>query len=257
MEGNRSIMAQILSLSYSGIGVSCNQPVSPGTKLTYTHPTRAKVHTARVAWCKPNESHGFEHGISNESFDPTNRVDHYNVLQVNYTAEPCMIDAAYDFLARRYHSSNLATGNPHIYARLAEAYEVLSDPVQRTAYEAERAVNQKGATTVAKGDRNRELIRNVRQEMLEMLYWRRVESPYKPVITIHEFENILKLPKEQMEFNLWFLRDKGLIARSDNACFVITAEGVAWNEDLASKNPSAAAVQADVETPEEELEPVG
>jgi predicted transcriptional regulator of viral defense system len=63
-----------------------------------------------------------------------------------------------------------------------------------------------------------------------MLYWRRVESPYKPVITIHEFETTLKIPKEQLEFNLWFLRDKGWIARSDNACFVITAEGVSAAE---------------------------
>ena len=90
----------------------------------------------------------------------------------------------------------------------------------------------KDGSAVSKGERDRSKIRNMRQEMLDMLYWRRVESPSKPVITIHEFESILKLPKDQMEFNLWFLRDKGLIARSDNACFVIAAEGVSFVEDL-------------------------
>ena len=255
-DGARMINAQILSLSYSGIGVNCNQPLSPGTKVTYTHPARDRVHTARIAWCKANETHGFEHGISNESYEAGNRVDHYTVLQVSATAEPCMIDAAYEFLSRRYGSSNPATANGHIHDRLAAAYDVLSDPVKRTAYETERKVTKDGGNVV-KGERNRDLIRNTRQEMLDMLYWRRVESPYKPVITIHEFETILKLPKEQMEFNLWFLRDKGLIARSDNACFVVTAEGVAWCEDFALKNPVAALAVAVEAEEDSELEPVG
>ena len=255
-DGNRSIVAQILSMSYSGIGVSCNQPLCPGTKLTYTHPARDRVHTARIAWCKANESHGFEHGISNESFDSGTRVDHYTVLQVSPTAEPCMIEGAYEFLSRRFSPSNPTTANPQIYERLAAAYEVLSDPVKRTEYESERKVSKDGGAVI-KGERNREQISNTRQEMLEMLYWRRVESPYKPVITIHEFESILKLPKEQMEFNLWFLRDKGLIARSDNACFVVTAEGVAWAEDFALKNPVVALAEAVEEAEDSALEPVG
>lgn len=233
-DGNRIIVAQLLSISYSGLGVTCNQPLCPGTKLAYDHPTRAdKKVTGRIAWCKPNETHAYEHGISNESFDESTRVDHYTLLQVSPTAEPCAIDAAYEFLSRRYHASNSSTANPLIFDRLIKAYEVLSDPIKRTAYESERTVSKSG-TAVAKGERNRSNITKTRNQMLDLLYWRRVESPYKPVITIHEFETILKLPKDQMEFNLWFLRDKGLIARSDNACFVITAEGVAAAEELAS-----------------------
>jgi hypothetical protein len=230
-DGNRSINAQLLSISYSGLGVSCNQALCPGTKLTYVHPTRAnKSLTARIAWCKGNEGEKFEHGIMVEAFEAGNRIDYYSLLEVNPTAEPCMIDAAYEFLAHRYHPQNPQTANVAIYERLAEAYEVLSDPVKRTEYDLERRANKSG--DVAKGDRNRNTIRSKRAQMLEMLYWRRVESPYKPIITIHEFETILKIPKEQLEFNLWFLRDKGMIIRSDNACFVISADGVAAVEML-------------------------
>ena len=251
-EGKRTIVAHILSISYSGLGVTCNQPLSPGAKLSYTHPTRDNVITARIAWCKENDTHGFEHGIMNESFDAASKVDHYTLLQVSTTAEPCTIDAAYEFLSRRYHPHNYSTANPLIYERLVEAYQVLSDPVKRTAYESERTVSKHGPA-VTKGDRNRAIIRGIRNEMLDMLYWRRVESPYKPVITIHEFETILKLPKEQMEFNLWFLRDKGFIARSDNACFVITAEGVAAAEELEAAQ--SAAISTDRQN-EEALETV-
>jgi len=230
--GNRTIIAKILSISYSGMGVNCNQPLCPGTKLTYTHPTRDnKEIAARIAWCRVNEDgQGFEHGISNESFEPGSKVDHYTVLQVHVTAEPATIDEAYQRLGRRYHPENPETANAHLYERVLEAYAVLSDPVKRTAYENERKTNKGG--DVVKGERNKANIVVKRNEMLQLLYWRRVESPYKPVITIHEFETILKIPKEQMEFNLWFLRDNGLIVRADNACFSISAQGVAAAEEI-------------------------
>jgi len=238
-EGHRTINAQLLSISYSGLGVTCNQPLSPGTKLTYIHPTRVnKSITARVAWCKANEAEKFEHGIMVESFEEDTRVDHYSVLQVNPTAEPVMIDAAYEFLANRFHPENPRTANPAIYACLGEAYQILSDPEKRTTYDIERR-GAKSGDGVVKGERNRTIIQSKRAEMLEMLYWRRVDSPYKPIITIHEFETILKIPKEQLEFNLWFLRDKGMIVRSDNACFVITAEGVAAVEAIPERKPDA------------------
>lgn len=251
-DGDRVIVGQILSISYSGLGIACNQPLSPGTKLVYTHPTRERIHSARIAWCKPTEGHSFEHGITNESFDASTRVDYYSVLQVSLTAEPCTIDAAYDFLCQRYHSGNLATANPLIFARLAEAYQMLSNPVNRTAYDLERGVN-KNSGAAAKGERNLGLIKSKRGKMLELLYWRRVETPYKPVITLQEFEVLLKLPKDQLEFNLWFLRDNGYIARNDNACFVITALGVSTYE--AVERPEGQPAEAS-EAPEEELEAV-
>jgi DnaJ domain len=231
MESCRSIVAHILSLSYSGIGVSCNQAICPGTKLTYTHPTRTnKVFAARVAWCKPAESTGFEHGITNENFEEDAKVDHYSVLQISTIAEPFAVEMAYRYLAQRYANGS-PTANAQIYRRLGEAYQVLSDPEKRTAYDMERATKT-NAPSGAKVERNRLAIKAKRDQLLEMLYWRRVESPYKPVITLQEFETMLKMPKDQLEFNLWFLRDNGLIARSDNACFVITAPGVAYAEAL-------------------------
>src|SRR5260370_1245236 len=97
--------------------------------------------TARVAWCKANETHGFEHGIMNETFEPGNKVDHFTLLQVNTTAEPALVEQAYRFLEYRYGPSSPETANAAIYERLQEAYSVLADPVQRTAYESARSMS--------------------------------------------------------------------------------------------------------------------
>lgn len=66
--------------------------------------------------------------------------DYYETLQISPTAEPEVIQAAYGRLAQKYHPDR----NPHPTAarRMAElnaAYEVLSDPARRRAYDRSRA----------------------------------------------------------------------------------------------------------------------
>lgn len=67
------------------------------------------------------------------------QLDYYTILQVHPVAEKEVIDAAYRKLAAKYHpdvshDSNTAERMKQINA----AYEVLSDPVKRTSYDATR-----------------------------------------------------------------------------------------------------------------------
>ena len=48
----------------------------------------------------------------------------------------------------------------------------------------------------------------------------------KPGMTPAEMEALLDCALEHLEFSLWYLLEKGLIRRADDARFVITAEGV-------------------------------
>lgn len=246
-DGQRFIVAQMLSISYSGLGIVTNQPLSPGIRLSYMHPVRSNQVWGRVAWCKRNENETFEHGVANEPNSPVKTGDHYAFLQVSPTAEPEAIGAAYERLARRYHPNNTRTGDAALFERTQQAYYALADPVERTVYDAQRSSNKSGDGGGAKVERNRAHLIAKRNEMLDMLYWRRFETPFKPIITMHEFETLLNSPKEQLEFNLWYLRDRGLIARSDNACFVITSEGVGAVEAANCDTPESGAAGGEAE----------
>ncbi len=68
--------------------------------------------------------------------------DHYAALGVARTADAVVIAAAYRALAKKFHP-DMSSLPKHIAAerfrRIAEAYEVLSDPQRRAAYDAQLA----------------------------------------------------------------------------------------------------------------------
>ena len=69
------------------------------------------------------------------------RLDFYGILQVHPKAEKEIIDAAYRRLAFKYHPdlSQVSDATERM-KQINTAYEVLSDPVKREAYDAARGV---------------------------------------------------------------------------------------------------------------------
>lgn len=69
----------------------------------------------------------------------SNMKDYYDILQVSSQAEPEVIEAAYRRLARKYHPDvNSDAAAAQRMREMNEAYEILSDPVERRAYDSER-----------------------------------------------------------------------------------------------------------------------
>ena len=66
--------------------------------------------------------------------------------------------------------------------------------------------------------------------MLEVLYTRRRVEPDTPGLFSTELEKLTGRPREHLEFTLWYLIQKKLIARSDNSLLLITADGVDYLE---------------------------
>ena len=97
-EGVRYAVGRITDSSYTGLGFSCEEALSPGTRLAYVHPTKSGLQAGRVVWCKQAESGGFLIGVAHTAGET---LDHYAFLQVTNTAEPGAIEAAYQRLARR------------------------------------------------------------------------------------------------------------------------------------------------------------
>jgi curved DNA-binding protein CbpA len=66
--------------------------------------------------------------------------DHYKLLQVDPTADPEVIKAAYKALARKLHPDDDFTGiEEYRLKELTHAFNILHDPAERKAYDLRRA----------------------------------------------------------------------------------------------------------------------
>lgn len=79
-------------------------------------------------------------------------MDAYRVLQVDPSAEACVIQAAYRALARRFHPDGDAP-DPRRMAELNAAYAVLRDPERRRAFDARLQILRSRPVPIVDGPR--------------------------------------------------------------------------------------------------------
>jgi hypothetical protein len=159
--------------------------------------------------------------------------DYYEVLQISPNADPDMIHRVYRLLAQRYHPDNKTSGDEKTFRAITDAYEVLSEPEKRAAYDVHlhsyrqvrwRIFDQRQAAIGKVAEISK------RRGILELLYTQRCNEPEKPSMTLHELEDLLGCPREHLEFSLWYLKENGLVVRTDNGRYAVTAKGVDWAE---------------------------
>ena len=192
---------------------------------------------ARVVRCQPFPG-GYRAGLAYEnSHAPEKPVDalpdYYEVLQISPNADPDMIHRVYRLLAQRYHPDNGDSGDESAFRAVTEAYKTLSDPEKRAAYDVHlhsyrqvrwRIFDQSNAVTGKLAEKSK------RRGILDLLYTARRNQPAQPTMTLLELEDLLGCPREHLEFSLWYLKENGLIARTDNGRYSVTAKGVDWAE---------------------------
>lgn len=157
--------------------------------------------------------------------------DYYEFLQISPLAEAETIHRVYRYLAARFHPDNRETGDSGKFFLLTQAYNVLSDPERRAAYDASRRAAQPVPLSTwidfmdnIEGELNRRLA------VLTVLYIHRRTNPNTPEVTFRDIERRLGFPRDYLVFTIWYLRTKGYIGRADNSDFTITAEGVDFVE---------------------------
>ena len=69
-----------------------------------------------------------------------------------------------------------------------------------------------------------------RESILAVLYRKRIHTLHQPGMNIREMEDLLGIPKEHLEFSLWYLKERGAIKPGDNGRYAITVAGVDKNE---------------------------
>ncbi len=164
----------------------------------------------------------------------TEILDYYELLEISPQATQETIHRVYRYMAARYHPDNLGTGNLEKFALLTSAYKVLSDPIRRSEYDAQRVRREPTSrspmsSTVdfmdqVEGDLNRRLA------VLTILYYRRRLYPHSPEVSLAEIERRMGFPRDYLDFTTWYLTKKGYIGRADNSDFTLTIEGVDFIE---------------------------
>lgn len=178
----------------------------------------------------------------------------YNILQVDPNAHPTIIRYAYRFLAGMYHPDNAESGNQDLFRVVSEAFRTLSDPGKRAAYDAQVGTKpppppgpgQPGfGSPGATGGLGQGLHQvpktgisynevELRLAVLQVLLTARKKRTQTGGASAKVLMDVLNVEMAEMEFVLWYLREKGLIARNE-AIFQITVPGVDYLVDSLSK----------------------
>lgn len=166
--------------------------------------------------------------------------NHYEFLQISPNAEQDTIHRIYRFLATRLHPDNPETGDADKFFQLKQAYDVLSNPTHRAAYDTAWQTGTPEPEPLSTSidfmdDKEGEL--NRRLAVLAMLYIRRRTTPESPEVSLYEVEARMGFPREYLDFTIWYLQKKGYIARADNAQFTLTVDGVDFVETQRMSTP--------------------
>jgi curved DNA-binding protein len=243
---NRSVEAEGIDFSFSGVGIRCPAEIAKGQTVHIQgqdgRPTGYAV-VRHCIWRDPAFVIGLEldeQTKKTNSRPPDDATDYYEFLQISPRAESETINRIYRFLAGRFHPDNPQTGDPERFVLLNRAFEVLSDPQRRAEYDAtlqckdDRPLPAFAAIDFmdgAEGEVNR------RMAVLSLLYRRCRANIEDPKVSLAVLEAQMGFPREYLDFTTWYLRNKKFITREDNSDFALTVLGVDYVESNYAKLP--------------------
>jgi curved DNA-binding protein CbpA len=159
--------------------------------------------------------------------------DHYKVLEIEPKANLDAIHQAYSKLAETYHPRNAKTGDQAKFDAINQAYEVLCDPGLRHEFDKLKGIGEdKGEFKFSGLDFFAALGHEtaLRTALLCLLYDRRRLKPFTPGLSMRRVENILECTPEGLNFALWYLKQRNLVASDDKSNLQITVDGMDYLE---------------------------
>lgn len=255
-EHSERLAAEILDISDSGVKVQIRRALVRGVVYKLETAASLAAREARVVWCRSSYSSVFHAGMAfvvkakaeAPSQQSSGEEDLYELLQVNAKATPDTIHRVYRILAQRHHPDNLQTGNEDLFKRLTRGYEILADPSTRAAYDLRREQSHRTRAklfTAMDSTDGKENEKRKRAAVLSVLYARRLQDPVTPSLTIFDIEELIGIPRDHLEFTLWYLRERAYLSRTDNNRFQITINGVDYAESLETQLNDTARVRSD------------
>lgn len=155
--------------------------------------------------------------------------DHYLILDIDPKSKSDVIQKAYTSLAAKYNPRGGSFPDQQKFEAISLAYEVLSDPAARAAFDSLRPSDDKADApqfsgmsffTSGEGETAR------RRAVLCVMYDRSRQKPIRPGLSMRNLEMMLNLTTEQLQFAVWYLKARGLAMSDDKSQLMITVEGM-------------------------------
>jgi len=159
--------------------------------------------------------------------------DHYSILGVDQRASQEAIQTAYARLAQKYHPNTPQSGDRDKYDSVQLAYEVLSDPALRLAFDNIKGLDQDDANLMFAGMEFFDALgrqAGLRAALLCVLYDRRRKKPSKPSLSNRHIEGIIHATNDELNFALFYLKQRGLVVGDDKSNLQITVDGMDFLE---------------------------
>ena len=153
-------------------------------------------------------------------------VDFYEVLEASPNASNATLERVFRYLAKRHHPDSSEHGDIKKFSLLVTAYETLTDPTARAAYDIEYEGQQKENKVLLEETGHLSSDAADRQRILALFYAQRRRSMKTPGIGAGSMEHLTGLPEAVLNFHLWFFQQKGWIMREEGGQLSITADGV-------------------------------
>jgi len=234
-----TLQPRALDTSETGMCLECVQQIEPGTHVymdisRYGFPLEAVVRYSvargnlfRVGVEFSEDTAKMTQGIAADT-------DYYEALQLSPKADIETIHRVYRIMATRFHPDNPESGDQERFLLLSEAYRVLSNPESRARYDALREVDTpkplpmfqaRAFVDEKQGEANRRL------GVLCLLYAQRRRNHEHPSVSLLELEELMAIPREYLEFTLWYLKQKRYVEMNQGADYSLTAVGVDFVEE--------------------------
>lgn len=155
--------------------------------------------------------------------------DHYSLFGIDPKSGSETIQAAYTKLAQKYHPNNRETGDAEKFEAVNLAYEVLTDPELRKAFDKLKGVDKLEGNPKFGGLGFFEALgrgTGLRSALLCLMYDRRRAHPFTPSLSMRHIENMLIATPEELVFALWYLKQRNLLINDDKSSLQITVDGM-------------------------------
>ena len=156
-------------------------------------------------------------------------VDFYELLGLSPNALSDTIERVFRHLARRFHPDNQVTADRDRFDLLLKAYKTLRDPAKRAEYDVHYRKNTGIRTEMIEVASDGSVVEqdvDIQNKLLSLFYAKRRINVMDPGVPEYELERVTGYPVEFLAFNLWYMRERRWILKTENGMYAITADGV-------------------------------